>query len=264
MIDDGPGDRVAHFDAPDVARRNRATREVLHLFLPDLSARLDLRTALDVGAGFGYFSEYARGLGLRVQGVDVRPENVREAQRRFPDIPFHTADIEDPALAQLGTYDIVLCLGVLHHLENPLKALRNLASITGQILVLETMVTPFAREVLALSEEGEGQHQAVNYLGLIPSNAWLEKALRKVSFPFVFRPTAVPAHRSYRSSLLRHRERTLIIASKSRLVHPHLTLVPDSGPANPYLWYRRGLTLLLETWRLRGHDAASGDARRRG
>lgn len=42
-------------------------------------------------------------------------------------------------LAQLDTFDIVLYLGVLYHIENPLQALMRLAQITSELAVIETV-----------------------------------------------------------------------------------------------------------------------------
>src|SRR5262249_52459181 len=41
-------------------------------------------------------------------------------------------------LSTLGTFDIVLFLGVIYHLEEPLRALRRLRRLTGRVAVIET------------------------------------------------------------------------------------------------------------------------------
>ncbi len=46
---------------------------------------------------------------------------------------FMTVDLE-----RLGTFDVVLYLGVLYHIENPLEALKRLAAVTGELAVIET------------------------------------------------------------------------------------------------------------------------------
>jgi hypothetical protein len=57
-------------------------------------------------------------------------ENVTEARRRFPHLPFAEADIEAPEITRLGKFDVVLCLGLLYHLESPLLAIRRLQTLT--------------------------------------------------------------------------------------------------------------------------------------
>jgi tRNA (mo5U34)-methyltransferase len=41
-------------------------------------------------------------------------------------------------LAAVGTYDVVLYLGVLYHMKEPLRALERLRSVTDQVAVIET------------------------------------------------------------------------------------------------------------------------------
>jgi Protein of unknown function (DUF1698) len=40
--------------------------------------------------------------------------------------------------ATLGRFDVVLYLGVLYHMENPLDAMRRLAAVTGEVAIIET------------------------------------------------------------------------------------------------------------------------------
>jgi|694.fasta_scaffold47936_3 tRNA (mo5U34)-methyltransferase len=51
--------------------------------------------------------------------------------------------------AEIGTFDVVLFLGVLYHTENPLAAMRKLASLTRGVAVIETeaMEVPGAADV---------------------------------------------------------------------------------------------------------------------
>jgi tRNA (mo5U34)-methyltransferase len=48
------------------------------------------------------------------------------------------ADFMTCDLAALGTWDVVLYLGVLYHMEEPLTALRRVAAVTGELAVVET------------------------------------------------------------------------------------------------------------------------------
>lgn len=48
------------------------------------------------------------------------------------------ADFMTCDLAALGRWDIVLYLGVLYHIEEPMTALRRVAQITGELAVIET------------------------------------------------------------------------------------------------------------------------------
>jgi tRNA (mo5U34)-methyltransferase len=54
------------------------------------------------------------------------------------------ADIMTVDLEKLGTFDVVLFLGVLYHMENPLEALKRVAAITKELAVIQTMAVMVA------------------------------------------------------------------------------------------------------------------------
>ncbi|MCS7162182.1 MAG: class I SAM-dependent methyltransferase [Bacteroidia bacterium] len=108
--------------------------ELIASVLETLSPHVSLKSALDVGAGVGYFSRFLKDKGLEVVGIEGREENVREARRRHPDIQFLCRNVEDPSLPEIGSFDLVLAFGLLYHLENPFAAVRNLAKMTKKVL----------------------------------------------------------------------------------------------------------------------------------
>src|SRR5215475_8466172 len=100
------------FDQRHYLELNRARGETIRELLATLRPVLKLTTALDVGCGLGFFSSVLQCAGLSVQGFDGRLENVVEARRRFPRIPFAERDIEDREVIRLGQFDLVLCFGL--------------------------------------------------------------------------------------------------------------------------------------------------------
>ena len=114
----------------------------LDALLQDLRPALPLKTALDAGCGIGHFSKHLADLGLTVTGIDARADNIAEAHKRYAGIDFQAQDIEDPSIQRLGKFDFILCFGLLYHLENPFRAVRNLAALTGSVLMIESMVAP--------------------------------------------------------------------------------------------------------------------------
>ena len=101
----------------------------------------------------GFFSKTLEECGLNVCGFDGREENIVEARKRFPHLPFERADIEDRNIRDLGRFDFVLCCGLLYHLENPLMAMRNLQSLTEKCLLVESMCIPDEKPSMLLREE---------------------------------------------------------------------------------------------------------------
>lgn len=120
-------------------------------------ARLDLpeslagQTVLDVGAWDGFFSFEAERRGAsRVLATDYYSwhgpgwgdkagfELARAALgSRVEDLDI---DVMDLSPERVGTFDVVLFLGVLYHLPHPLLALECAASVTRRLLILETVV----------------------------------------------------------------------------------------------------------------------------
>ena len=76
---------------------------------------------------------------------------------------FMTLDLEE-----LGSFDVVLFLGVLYHMRHPLLALERLAGVTGELAVIETYAAVYpGLEHHAMCEFFEGQE-----LGDDPTNWW--------------------------------------------------------------------------------------------
>src|SRR5215472_449963 len=117
----------------------KARQMTLCTLLNDLRMQVDLHSALDVGCGVGDLSSFLTEMGFRVVAVDGRQQNVDEAQRRYPEITFVVADADELCSAKLGTFDLVLCFGLLYHLENPFRTLRELHSSTEKVLAIEGM-----------------------------------------------------------------------------------------------------------------------------
>jgi tRNA (mo5U34)-methyltransferase len=120
-------------------------------------ARLDLplslagKTVLDIGAWDGFFSFEAERRGAaRVVASDYYSWHGSgwgtkagfELARRVLGSNVEDVDIDvmDLSPDRIGTFDVVLFLGVLYHLRHPLLALERIASVTKSLLILETVV----------------------------------------------------------------------------------------------------------------------------
>lgn len=128
---------------------DRSSEKLLGLGLP---ADLSGLSVLDIGAWDGFFSfEAERRRALRVVAMD-RWDGVAGASRRGFDLASRAlrsrvgafqADIcalSESQARDLGAFDLVLLLGVLYHVTDPLGALRNARRLCapGARLILET------------------------------------------------------------------------------------------------------------------------------
>jgi SAM-dependent methyltransferase len=83
---------------------------------------------LDVGAGSGRHSYEAHRLGARVVAVDVG-DAIHVARRNLPpDVVTVQADAKELPFED-GAFDLVMSIGVLHHLPDPRGALSSLARL---------------------------------------------------------------------------------------------------------------------------------------
>ena len=205
---------VSSFDMPFAKRFVEARQTLLSQFLPGLRQQLALESALDAGCGVGYFASFLRTMGFApVNAFDARPENVTEASRRFSGIQFLCANVEDVAVRQLGSADLVLAMGLLYHLENPFIAIRNLHALTRKVMILETVCTPETRPVLYLRDEFENETQSLHSVSFYPSEGCVIKMCYRAGFPFLFKSTRFPAHEDFHATISRKRCRTILVAS---------------------------------------------------
>ncbi|MCW3028369.1 MAG: hypothetical protein JWN81_1580 [Solirubrobacterales bacterium] len=123
--------------------RDRSEHKLRSLRLPSLAGK----SVLDIGAWDGFFSFAAERLGAsRVVALDsVIWQKVSKA-------PFELArgvlgsevedielDVLDISPHSVGQFDVVLFLGVLYHMRDPMAALEAVSSVTKELLVVETL-----------------------------------------------------------------------------------------------------------------------------
>jgi hypothetical protein len=177
-------------------------------------------TALDLACNEGWFSQQLLEWGAaRVVAVDVREFNLRRARllRDHYGIPperleFRQADVFDLSAADLGQFDVVLLLGLIYHVENPMGVVRLARACTRGLCVVETQLT---RQVDAIVH-GNGRagklhesagsfavvvEQADNtlastgrVLSLVPNRTALEQMVRMAGFDQVEFATARDDH----------------------------------------------------------------------
>jgi tRNA (mo5U34)-methyltransferase len=105
-------------------------------------------TALDVACHEGYFAINLAKRGCRdVLGIDIRKENIEGAVLMrsvygLSNLRFDERDVLSLGPAEYGRFDVVLMLGLLYHLENPIEAIRVARAHTSRICLIETQIAP--------------------------------------------------------------------------------------------------------------------------
>ena len=205
------------FDNEHAQEYVRVRQDFIREFLESVRSQVTLETAIDVGCGVGYMSKFLSDLGLLVVAIEGREENTLEARRRYPEITFLTRNVEDPSLSEFGVFDLTLCVGLLYHLENPFRAIRNLYSLTGKLVIVESMCTPGKDPEMILLDEGRENNQGLSYVAFYPTEICLITMLERAGFPFVYRFRRAPEDEQFKSTLMRKRWRTILAASKVEL-----------------------------------------------
>jgi FkbM family methyltransferase len=219
------------FDQKEYRQLIEARGETIRRVVARLKPALDLSRAVDTGCGVGFFSQTLAECGLNVCGFDGRGENVTEARSRFPHIPFEQADIEGKAILELGQFDLVLCFGLLYHLENPLLAVRHLRGLTGKCLLLESMCLPEEKTAMLLREEPNQEDQSLSDVAWYPSEGTLVKMLYRGGFGNVYRVIPLPDHEDFRETTEHVRRRTVLLASAEPIDVAGFRLIPEPQAA---------------------------------
>jgi len=167
-------------------------------------------TVIDLACNEGWFSHRMLDWGAsRVLGVDIRPRLIRRAELlrahfgiSADRLELRCCDVFDLDASELGTYDVVLCLGLIYHLENPVGAMRIARAVTRGVCIIETQLTRQTEAIihgngrsdqyekspasfaalLETDQEGNMLAAAGGVVSLIPNRAALLQAARAAGF----------------------------------------------------------------------------------
>jgi tRNA (mo5U34)-methyltransferase len=165
------------------------TLEQLRLRARQFPIPEDLRgkRVLDIGAWDGWFSFEMERRGATVVAVDaVQSQKFLHARELLGSkVEYHVSDVYDLRPSDLGVFDIVLFLGVLYHLKNPVLALERVCALSKDLVCVESFVTddgsdPAAKPSMEFYETTELCGQFDNWVG--PNVACLLSFCRTVGF----------------------------------------------------------------------------------
>jgi SAM-dependent methyltransferase len=217
------------FDQQHYTLLNRARGDAAARLLHEVKDALHLRTAVDMGCGLGHFSGLLQSLGFEVTGVDGRRENVEEAAHRNSNVSFRTANVEDPGVRSLGTFDLTFCFGLLYHLENPLLAIRHLHALTKSLLLAESVICQGDEPSMVLVDEAVSEDQGLEHIAFYPTEACLIKMFYRAGFTYVYRFAEQPGHSDFTATLEMRRVRTMLAASHKPISSKLLVSADDVG-----------------------------------
>lgn len=115
------------------------------LFELQLPADMTGMRVLEIGPADGYFTKVMTGRGARVVAADYAAKDHYgfAVMERLAGVSydFRQINLFDLPRHELGRFDLIICLGVLYHLPDPLLGLYTLSCIDCERFILETFVT---------------------------------------------------------------------------------------------------------------------------
>jgi len=177
------------------------------------------RSFLDGGCNAGLWSfELHRRGARRVDAFDARPENIRKCElvQRVRGIPadevrFRVADLYDME-SLYEPHDVVLALGFMYHLSNPIEVARQLGRVTRELLVVDSNVNTLNGSVCVYRPEDPSlHHNGVEPAVMVPNRNALVGMLRDAGFETVLQ-VQPPA---WMPPMYREGRRVLLLASKA-------------------------------------------------
>jgi SAM-dependent methyltransferase len=169
-------------EASKYENRSPLHRYLLNRFLSSITQAVQStgrQNIVEIGCADGYVYEFLRdhaGARFEYAGFDIDLDALQRARKRFPGIPFERASIYDFK----ASAELVLCLEVLEHLQEPDNALRHLAALDAEDFIVSVPHEPW----FALGNLARGRHIAT--FGNLPDhvNRWTKARFRRQLSPW--------------------------------------------------------------------------------
>jgi SAM-dependent methyltransferase len=138
------------------------------------------KSILEIGCGYGDIGGHFANHNAVVTCSDAVQEYLIECKKRYPKVQTLQSDLDNNW--PLGKYDIIFHMGVLYHLKDYQKTLKE-ATKSCTYLVLETEVINSLDSCFVNTNE-DGYDQAFNKVGVRPSQKAIEEILDECNFDY--------------------------------------------------------------------------------
>ena len=195
------------FSKAHVRRRHERRRYFFDPLVQLFGGSFEGKRVLDLGCNAGFWSLCAIEAGCDfVLGIDGRQMYIDQANYVFEvkeverdRYHFAVANIFDLNLADFGSFDIVLCLGLLYHVSKPMDLMEKMAEVNSDIVVVDTLLSSSRGSYLELLHEPlEEPLTAVDYeLVMYPTRQAVIDMARQFGYSVV---VLKPQFQSYRNA----------------------------------------------------------------
>lgn len=136
---------------------------------------------LDLGCLDGIFSIEFANQGAETIGIDIREDNIVKCQfykevMNLKNVQFITDDVRNVTKDKYGQFDIIICSGLLYHLDVPdsFILLENLFKAVNDVLIIDTHFSQHPNKKIVYKEN----EYAGNYFNEFPEDTPLHKQLK--------------------------------------------------------------------------------------
>jgi SAM-dependent methyltransferase len=173
-------------ETDDPVRPLQRFRHFMPYVLAAAGGSLRGKRVLDMACNSGFWSVQCALLGAEVVGFDARPELVAQANllkeaTGAASAEFRQLDFSEATPHALGgTFDIVLNLGLLYHLPEPLSAMERTMRLSHGHVLLDTGIHPVDDHLVYLKWEEPFDIRMAAAAGIVavPTGAAIELMLR--------------------------------------------------------------------------------------
>jgi tRNA (mo5U34)-methyltransferase len=189
------GVRTPIFDAGHRNRHEQRRRSFFDPLVELCGGSLRGKRVLDLGCNAGFWSLCAVEAGCDfVLGIDGRRMHVEQAELVFElrgvessRYRFVHGDVLTVDLAEEAPFDVVLCLGLLYHVADPVGLLEVAAERNRDLLVVDTSLrrAPGASFHVAHDPPDDPRSAVGGELVLVPTRRAVETAVRELGYSVV-------------------------------------------------------------------------------
>ena len=171
-------------DTDDPIRPLQRFRHFMPYVVESQGGSLRGKRVLDIACNSGFWSIQCALLGADVVGFDARPELIEQANllQRITGATatFQVLDFWQMTPEALGTFDLVLNLGILYHLPKPLEAIERTMAMTRAHILLDTAIHPSTETAVYLNWEEPFDIRAAAEASMVafPTRSAIELMLR--------------------------------------------------------------------------------------
>jgi SAM-dependent methyltransferase len=155
------GELTPIFDKRQINRHEQRRRYFLEPLVAHLGGSLEGKRVLDLGCNAGYWSLLALQTGCdHLAAIDGRQMHIDQARlvfevneidpRRYELVQGNIFDID---LRQLGSFDIVFCLGLMYHVSKPVTLIEKISRVNSDLLIIDTSLAGLPGSLLHYKRE---------------------------------------------------------------------------------------------------------------